>query len=260
MIEAYTISYWLDKNNDNNWEFVVIRSDDSILVNTILTDDHSYNKISIINGEITIVGEATIFGIDDIRVYAINLSDDDIRDLYSNRIKIDDTNKLYCSKIIEPINLLSYSYTASINLNDKIDDIWCVSFLPSQISQETLIASFKPDKQYIFFIKIKSVSPLNKNGLRISYTDTSTEDIIPQTNNWEEIKLTSSKPINKVMVINNDESLLYISHGSYITEEIEGNFNVNKGIVTNCMIEEETVPNVKLFDYGKLKSTAFNEI
>lgn len=235
MLEEYTITYWLDKDNNGIWDFVVIKHNRIILVNLVENYDSSYIKIKIKSNEIEIIGDVNSFKIDDLRIYATALSEEDIKELYLTRVQLDEHGNLYIAKAKQKFNYLDgnvysrYSKRVDKNPNFQTMDgrnVWNVE--PSWFHlAPTLPLSdiLKPNKQYKISIEIKHdtvhLDVYRPGGFRIYYTDGSFMDMIcPGGTGWNKIeRLTNKdKSVAYVSVYYYTSFPVYINTNSYMVE------------------------------------------
>ena len=205
-------------------------------------------------------------GIDDIRVYATVLSEDDIKSLYESKGSITKDGKLYVKEFIEKPNLFSASVILDrqkeigANSDSKIffkDGIRCLglsasSFYQGEYKSATPSGYFKPNTQYKFKFRMNGNLIYNGNevpfGFIIKYSDGTESGFYHQTaGQWRTFELTTTagKSIKDLTVYYYIGEIFYLDIDKCSITEVSGIDTVNKKgqLTTKELIE---CPNVHL--------------
>lgn len=210
--------------------------------------------------------------IDDFRIYATQLSDSDISELYQVKGSVSKNGRLFVNEINERVNLfnpdtiLDRQTILGVNTNSKLiekDNRRCIAMSASSYYSNSTAHSifydnyFKQNTSYIFELTINgNLIHQEKEvpcGFRILFSDGTYNDtfVVKTSGNWNRFRYTSpsNKTIVKVEVYYYIGNLFYVDlEKSSIYENINPNLN-KRGILEGNEILELDCSSMKVKNY-----------
>ena len=266
----------------NKWYHVVMTIDgtlsklyvDGIKVGetTLETTLESFNGKDVLIGRDSTDNSRIFNGlIDDVRIYATALSDEDVKELYQSKGSVSKNGKLIINEIVETENLfnpnliLARQEELGVNKNSKIvekDGTQCLALSASSFYKSTVYYSifpsgyFKENTSYKFDLMVNGNLIHNGSevpfGFVIYYTDGTSYNFSHKTSGtWKRVTYTtpSNKTIDKVGVYYYIAELFYCDiNNCSITEVINSSVNKNGQLISKEIVENNYKPS--LIDYS----------
>lgn len=222
--------------------------------------------------------------LDDIRLYATQLSDKDISELYNIKGSISKNGNLFIDEIFEQSNLfnenmiLSRQSEIKVNNNSKLikkDNRYCIAISASSFYSNSTGHSifesnyFKSNTSYIFDLTINGHLIYQEKevpcGFKIKFTDGTYNQtfVISTSGKWKNYKFVSpsNKSIEKVEVYYYIADLFYVDlNRSFICESKNSNVDRYGKLNTNEINEIDNTDNIfKMFKNGTCSANEFIE-